>query len=239
MREGIVLTMSPDIPDTLIYKFLCEAGFTGDMWQDFAEGLAGWALPIIRAWIGNGAIYYHTALLGIRVSPSPEQLLLLRDPGLREELAQMTVATALSRLQRGWLNNQGWRPKQGTLMATWFINGCKYAFAGEFEKFCKDHRSAPAGTVSLDDPAVAEVVQAAVADDQAGEKRRDEEAVKEALSLLDLDPISHAIVLGKIAAESDKEIAVRVGLTPKAVGQRWSRLMDAHPLLDVLRRGRR
>lgn len=223
--------------DALIYEQLCDEGFSGAEWRNISRLLAVQALPTVRSWIGKRKIFELTAEKGMELHPDFHHIELLRQPELRDELAHMTVATALKRLQNSWRKGGGWRPYQGASITTWFIGSCIFAFASEFGRFRTEHRPGPGKLVHLDDPEVAADNVLATATCHADFREREivEEQVQAVLA--HLDPTDQAIVRAKIWHDTNKEIAERSGISEKTVERRWTRLLAEHPQLREFSRG--
>ena len=72
--------------------------FSGPKYQKFEEELARYGTSVLRAWAYSGYIFKLVSSRGFTLYPSETELRdLHRDPEVREELANMTVAVALPR----------------------------------------------------------------------------------------------------------------------------------------------
>ncbi len=83
----------------------------------------------------SGYIFQLTNKLGYFLNPSDSELRdLARDAGLRNELANMTVALTLPQFRQRALVNNGWRAEGGAALATYFTGACLRVFVNEYRK---------------------------------------------------------------------------------------------------------
>jgi hypothetical protein len=140
--------------------------FSGPKYQRFEEELARYGTSVLRAWAYSGYIFKLVSSRGFTLYPSETELRdLHRDPEVREELANMTVAVALPRFRKRALIDGEWRYDGGASLPTFFMGACLYVFPNEFrrrrvqlEKWRRQNGRDPAVSMpeadSVSDPAV-------------------------------------------------------------------------------------
>ena len=114
---------------------LAAHGFSGPKYRRFQEELARYATSVLRAWMYSGYVFKLIADRGFAAYPTDAELEeLRRNPEVREDLANMTVAVALPRFREHALIGDGWRHDGGASLATYFMGCCLHVFPNEFRK---------------------------------------------------------------------------------------------------------
>ncbi|WP_407838048.1 hypothetical protein ACE1OC_19355 [Streptomyces sp. DSM 116496] len=125
--------------DRQIVEVLAAEGFEGPQYVRFVEELVRYGISVLRGWMHSGFIFQLVADRGFSLSPQERDLdELARDSDVREELANMTVATALPRFRQRALVEGSWTFEGGASIATYFMGACVYDFPNEFRR----HRAA-------------------------------------------------------------------------------------------------
>lgn len=185
---------------------LARNDFSGRQYRRFEEELARYGTAVLRAWMYSGYIFRLAASRGFVLVPSDAEFEeLQRDPEVRDDLANMTVAVALPRFRERALIGGGWQYEGGAALPTYFMGACLYVFPNEFrrrrtqnEKWQRLHRNDPALTAPEADHAADPAVQATgnihVVD-----------------RLRDADPRARAVVALTIDGYSQEEITEMLG----------------------------
>ncbi|TMM37018.1 MAG: sigma-70 family RNA polymerase sigma factor [Actinobacteria bacterium] len=191
--------------DRVLYERLADLDFVGSAWDEFAEALIGYALPVCTGWLRSGLIFKLCAERSVPVGPTPTNWT-VED---RHELALETVALALARFRSGAQLGRGWDPAGGASLKTFFMGRCIYAFVQVYRNWRRsdtlggvtlvfDLRELPEGGTG--DPADLAI---------AGEQVRD--------ALDELDPRTRAILILVAEGYSHREIGEILHITPRAV----------------------
>ncbi|MEV5546629.1 hypothetical protein AB0L35_10975 [Streptomyces sp. NPDC052309] len=127
------------VRDRQLVLALARDGFQGQQYEHFVEELARYGISVLRGWMHSGYIFRLTAERGFGLSPHELELEdLSQDSELREELATMTVASALPSFRQRALVEGRWSHEGGASITTYFMGACLYAFPNEFRR----HRAA-------------------------------------------------------------------------------------------------
>ncbi|ARH89019.1 RNA polymerase sigma factor [Streptomyces sp. MOE7] len=150
--------------DEQLVRLLSEDGFTGPRYERFEEELARYGISVLRGWMHSGFMFKLVASRGFDLKPHDMELeQLARDSDLREELAMMTVARALSRFRERALVGEGWKADGGASITTYFMGACAYEFPNEFRRHRKDEerwrRGADQETTKEPTPSVRSVAE--------------------------------------------------------------------------------
>lgn len=121
--------------DAGLYRALAEQDFSGRGYRKFEGELARYGLSVMRGWLYTGHIFQVAASRNIKVVHS-EALLhdLSASTDLRNELANSTVAVALTHFRQRATANTGWRPDGGASLTTYFMGACVLAFPNELRR---------------------------------------------------------------------------------------------------------
>lgn len=121
------------IADQELLAQLAEHDFTGPRYDRFEHELAAYGISVMRGWMHSGHVFKLVTSRGFCLYPGEAELEeLLRDSDAREELANMTVARALSRFKEHALVGGGWQSDGGASLPTYFMGACLYVFPNEF-----------------------------------------------------------------------------------------------------------
>ena len=143
---------------------LRQEGFEGPRFELIKHCLAGYALPVIHAFIRNRTIYALTTKRG-RPVHCDESLKhhLAKDADDRTELVAEILTDGLQLLRRDGLLGGRWDPRLGASLPTYFVGAAISVFANTFRRW---HREFQRGRVEIataeietgvqepDDPAV-------------------------------------------------------------------------------------
>lgn len=132
LRESLDRGMT----DQQLVEEMAATKFTGSQYERFANELSRYGIEVLKAWMRSGEIFVRTAAAhGHGLNPTGFELEdLHRDADARDQLATMTVATALPRFREQALVNGGWRFDGGASLKTYFMGACLGVFANEFRK---------------------------------------------------------------------------------------------------------
>ena len=114
---------------------LAAEQFAGRAYDQFENELAAYGLSVLQAWMYSGYVFKLASKRGFSLAPSDRELeTLQRDSNLREELANMTVGTAIPRFRDRALVGGGWTLAGGASVPTYFMGSCLYVFPNEFRR---------------------------------------------------------------------------------------------------------
>lgn len=191
--------------DTDMLLQLQLAGYTGRTWAYFSRVLARYGFAVLRAWMLRGLMLKKCKEKGLRGLPR-NGLGHLSMPDI-EELAGETVAVAIYYFRERVLVANGWDPRRGASLRTFFIGQCLIQFPSVYRRW-RAESSHPHEDV------VEEVPDKANRDDPAGTVVNRTQ-IDEALAALD---DRTAQVLRLFAEDMHQhDIARRSGLTLRAV----------------------
>lgn len=218
------------LDDRELLDHLRENFFDGPDYESFADGLARYALPVLRAWMYSGYIFVLTAKHSHNLVPSDAELdHLHRDSDLREELAIMTVAKALRFFRDRVLRVDVWVEDGGASLTTFFTGCCVHLFPNEFrqhrrtqkrwrEQDASDHRGLITAAADAEDPATVVSAGLWAADCLA---RYDERT--RAIVVLRMDGYSHAEIveiLGETSVRAVEGVLHRLRTSERSRMQR-------------------
>jgi len=130
--EESVLRRTADLE---LVREMALDGFEGHRYEVFVDELVRYALSVLRGWLTSGHIFTLTAKRGHAQHPSENELMeLATDKDAREELASVTVASALRFFRRKALVEGGWDPEGGASVPTYFMGACVFAFPNEVRR---------------------------------------------------------------------------------------------------------
>jgi hypothetical protein len=122
--------------DQQIFGMLARDGFQGPRYERFVDELVRYGISVLRGWMYSGFIFTLLADRGFGLHPREWELeILVADSDLREELAIMTIASALPRFRQRAFVEGGWTPAGGASITTYFIGACAYDFPNEFRRW--------------------------------------------------------------------------------------------------------
>jgi hypothetical protein len=185
------------IADQRMVTLLSQDGFAGPRYARFEEELARYGISVLRGWMYSGYVFRFVAKSGFSLDPDERELEeLARDSELREDLATMTVASALPRFRQKALVDGGWRHDGGARITTYFMGACAYEFPNEYRRH---RRSEERWRLARDrSEATAQTSTNSVADEVLGKLRvRDhlrndiKDAQARAVVALNLDGYTH------------------------------------------------
>jgi DNA-directed RNA polymerase specialized sigma24 family protein len=204
---------------------LARHGFAGQQYERFQEELARYGTGVLRAWMRTGYIFSLASFRGFALHPTDTELEELhRDPGARDELANMTVCKALPRFRERALIGSGWQYERGASLTTYFMGTCLEVFPNEFRK----HRAeAKNRQFESYDPAFV-ILEADASADPAVQVAGNFH-VRDRLR--DAEPRTRAVVALTIDGYTQKEIAEVLGMSSaravEGVLRRWRELERA------------
>jgi len=191
--------------DRVLYERLADLDFAGPAYDEFAEALTAYALPVCASWLRIGLMFRLCADRNVPVGPPPANW----TGDDRHELAMETIALALARFRANARHGRGWDPAGGASLKTYFMGQCIYAFVQVYRNW---RRSDTLGGVTLVFD-IRELPHGATGDPAelavAGEQVRD--------ALDELDPRTRTIVTLVAEGYSHREIAEILRTTPRAV----------------------
>lgn len=125
--------------DEALVQALRAANFQGPTWERFAQGIARYALPIIRSWIFSMQIFKKCAEKNVRC-PGPVHNI----QNLREDdanwMADEIVARALNKFRDKVLRPGGWSPEGGSSLNTMFITQCLFQFPNVYRHWLVENK---------------------------------------------------------------------------------------------------
>jgi hypothetical protein len=129
--------------DAELLEALRADNFEGVAWATFAEALGSYGLQVLRAWIYSGEVFRSLQLRKIPCPPLPSD----RDwtPDVADELANETVARALSAFREKVLRPGRWSPERGATLTSFFIGQCLFQFPSVFRAWLRESKPLPLG----------------------------------------------------------------------------------------------
>ncbi|MDU0294746.1 sigma-70 family RNA polymerase sigma factor [Saccharothrix longispora] len=204
--------------DRVLYEEFVVAGFRGAKYEIFRGELAGYALPVIRAWLRRGLIFDFAYRQGRPLKVTEHDRAGLEDVDERIGLAHETVAKGLSLFHQRAVAGTGWTPSGGAALTTFFVGACVAVFPGVFRAWQRGrHRWNGMSKVGIDELAEGDLQLHDPADQVVSRER----VVAE---LKRMDPkvreIAEQIVWH---GRSHDEIAAELGVTARSVEARLYR----------------
>ena len=108
------------------------AGFTGPLWEHFANEVAKYGYAVIASWLGRGMIFERCRSKGFGALPSLGRVF-TEDEIV--ELANETVAKALHHFRVDVLMKRRWDPTKGATLRTFFIGQCLIRFPNIYRRW--------------------------------------------------------------------------------------------------------
>lgn len=192
-----------------LWHIVTNEGFGGRISEAVYIELAKYGARVLRKWIRTQRIFHEVRKIGRPVAgfgtyrATPEEI---------QSLIDETVTEAVRQFRKSALAGIGWRPGSGTCMATYFVRACVHAFSNAFRKCLNEIVTVevPVGAI----PAAAETA-VDIADGMSLQQLTDSYGIT---------GVAATIVQMYLSGYSYKEIAERVGLSPKAVENRLAAL---------------
>ncbi|MBF6340894.1 LuxR family transcriptional regulator [Nocardia abscessus] len=121
--------------DRELLELLIAHAARGLVWEKVVEDLSAYAAQVLDSWIRSGMVFTQLArkLIGVNSWPAGRERL-ASDKYYREDVVAHCIVRALDKLQHKLRTGQGWDPRKGSSLATYFITGCLNEFVYVFEK---------------------------------------------------------------------------------------------------------
>ena len=124
------------LADQKLVERLAADNFTGPSYREFEVELIRYGISALCGLMSSGYVFAIAASRGFKLRPTEREVeALVRDRGIREELANATVARALPSFRQRALVDGGWSVEGGASLATYFLGSCLYEFPNEFRKY--------------------------------------------------------------------------------------------------------
>jgi DNA-directed RNA polymerase specialized sigma24 family protein len=129
---------------------LAKAEFQGQLWDAFANRLAGYALPILQSWIRNGQIFAKLRANRIRYGKGSTADFSGLDKDAAEIIAVEMVARGVVSF-KAWLKDGGWNSEGGAALTTAFVRQCLFHFGNAYRKWSSEcaHRDELVGDETI------------------------------------------------------------------------------------------
>ena len=109
-------------------------GFGGTTWRLLSEALVAYGTQVIRPWVRTGRIFPHCREKGFKVKEPPPSGMASFDVA---DLADETVAFAITRFQNEVLATGRWDPTRGASLKTFFIGMCLKQFPTTYTEWLR------------------------------------------------------------------------------------------------------
>lgn len=109
-------------------------GFDGKIWFRLSRELVAYATEVLRVWVRTGQVFRRCREKGFHVRPPPRGGMAVLDT---EDLADETVAFAITRFQREVIAAGEWDPTRGASLSTFFIGMCLKQFPTTYAEWCR------------------------------------------------------------------------------------------------------
>lgn len=129
-RRLRVLTADRALVDSLMLR-----GYAGPDWLGFANALAEYGYPVMRAWVVTGAIFLRCAEKGIGHLP---RVTTMFDPSDADEIAGETVAEAIKHFRERVLIPGRWDMTRGASLNTFFVGQCILRFPNIYRRWYRE-----------------------------------------------------------------------------------------------------
>lgn len=124
---------------------LALAGFRGPGWDSYAWELACYGYAVMMAWLTTGEIFHQCKARGCSLGSPPVEWTV----DDRAELANETVALAVSTFKQQALIEGRWTFDGGATLKTYFIGTCVFAFPNLYRKWSTE-RAALQSKISIE-----------------------------------------------------------------------------------------
>ena len=138
--EKVAARMARLRSDRNLVEKLRAGGFEGPAYEAFKATLAGYAYPVVLAWIRRREIYQLSFERGRPVRcPDSVRDHLAHDVDDRQELAMEVVAHALRHFRNVALEQARWNAEGGAALTTFFPGAVLQVFPNVFRAWVKEH----------------------------------------------------------------------------------------------------
>ena len=121
--------------DAALFQVLAEQEFAGRSYRRFEDELARYGLSVMKGWLFTGHIFQVTSSRHIMVMKNDALLHeVSASADARDELANATVAVALTKFRKMAAAGTGWKPDGGASLTTYFMGACVLAFPNEWRR---------------------------------------------------------------------------------------------------------
>jgi DNA-directed RNA polymerase specialized sigma24 family protein len=184
-----------------------QSGDCGPEYRDALNTLVAYGLRVVGAWIRTGRIFQECAAGGRYVS-IPAWF----DPDDVDDLIAETVTDGLALFQ-GQLDKQKWDPRLGASSTTYFVGSCTLAFPNVLRRHAGSR-----GSRGLHTP-IGAGGDLDLLDDQFADSHEDAVIVRSDLvsAMAEMTGVHRKVLWGSAMEMSHADIAIQVGLTPRAV----------------------
>jgi DNA-directed RNA polymerase specialized sigma24 family protein len=206
---------SRDHNDVSDNRSTIDARFTSAMlsgdgspeYRDALNTLVAYGLRVVGAWIRTGRIFQECAARGRRV-PIPAWF----DRDDVDDLVAETVADGFVLFQ-DQLDKQKWDPRLGASSTTYFVGSCTLAFPNVIRR----HAGGRGGRALLTPIGASRELD--LLDDQFADSHEDGVIVRSDLAsaMAEMTGVHRLVLLGSAWEMSHADIAMQLGLTPRAV----------------------
>jgi hypothetical protein len=122
--------------DVQLRDTLAQAGFTGRVWDRFAEELGRYGYAVMMAWLATGELFAQCKSRNCWPGGAP----LWWEEDDRKGLANEIVAVAVKNFRQKGLIGGGWDSTRGASLKTYFIGACVYAFPNLYRDWLGEYR---------------------------------------------------------------------------------------------------
>ncbi|WP_216908584.1 sigma-70 family RNA polymerase sigma factor [Nocardia noduli] len=214
-----------------LYELLTADGISALVWEKVVEELSAYGSQVLDPWIRNGVIYAKARRLVIGLPDWPAgRERLAGDRNYRQDMIAHTIVGALGKLHTNLSTDQGWDPRKGATLSSFFITGCLIEFVSVFDKervWWTTHHAGPVDFVEATE--LVESGRAVLWGTQLGADPA--EVVTNRVVLFDylatLSADERLILWANVNGYSHAEIAQLLGVTTKAVERRLYRLRES------------
>lgn len=225
--------------DYELLEHLVAHNARGLAWEAVVESLSTYAAQVLDGWIRSGMVFTQLSrkLIGVRSWPVGRERL-ATDAWFREEVIAHCIVRALEKLQYKLRTGNGWDPRKGSSLTTYFITGCLNEFVYVFEK----ERQWWTTANTSDDLEIGEAVETGSRMLWSSARTQTDvaETVTDRILALDhlatLTDIDRDILWAVADGYTHKEIAHLLQVTAKAVERRLDRIRT-RARLSVRNRG--
>lgn len=129
--------------DQLVYEALKLAGFQGPDWDRFADTLARYGFPIVRAWVLTMRIFHECAKKGVKGARSAGRGGRPFTDDDADQLADDTVTAAIIAFRDKVLVPGHWSASGGASLRSFFFRQCLFAFPNVYRRWQRENRIRP------------------------------------------------------------------------------------------------
>jgi DNA-directed RNA polymerase specialized sigma24 family protein len=197
---------------------LRRQGFEGPGYDVIKQGLTGYALPVVNAFVRDRTIYALTARRG-RPVQCPEwvkRCLTRDDDDDRSELVAELLIDALVLLRRDGLMGGRWNPRLGASLPTYFVGSAVSVFPNTFRRWLREF------TLGRGHEVLTDVVTDVSAPDDPEAVACVNDLLRRVLATMESGPLPD-MIMALIRDRPAGEVAARHGISEAALKMRFHR----------------